>query len=771
MKKILSAILATVLLFGASFALLSFNASAADKAELNVKWNDGYVVISPNNPYGLDDFVKSSNYSSTDVFTVPKAGTRLTWTDSADSKFLANTALSVSNWKQENGVWVLDKEKPMFTGASGKYIALTESATLSGSTVTSITYTYITDTDNENLRLCVAGTGAGIKVYSEELGLSESSWDKALALYPDTPSAPVSDITSAPIDAKLLEEELKWNYGYVGSTTHSSYPNQIKQGELSYVYSSVFTVPKAGTTVYFFDSTVKDAGDAQYASANAAIFSFWQKSGNNWVMDSSKESINGTNANQMVIGSHKMYWYTTTSDNENLRLCYRAGVADYSLPIKTFDIYLEEPVNMTEVTVSNVLTDTSYTDGSGNKINFKIYLPEGYKNSASCKLLFNFSSKTDIIDALIADKTDAVIVSFSGSTRECEKLVDAVVEAYDLNPYFMYMIGSAELASSIGKAFSNYILSTKTYSSPLDEGKALLAAQPNYYGILDQITMYAIGDSYFGGYTLGKLGTWVNRMGNKYGMHYINYGVDGSTMSNYVTNKNPMVDRYMNMEKGDADVILLEGGRNDRTLEAPIGTNDSHDTKTLLGAANTIIDGLLKTYPNALIIVVTPWYQTAKVSATGLSNIDYANALRDLVAYRNDPRIVCLYAADKDATGVNMSDANFRAQYCLSPTDASHLNLDGMKMIQPYMEKFIATELAKFKGLTLNGEEIVEDTSSTPLPEDTSSPDVTTQITDTSAELENNTSRKGCSSVSFFAPVVTVIVSAFALAIVFKKKF
>ena len=140
----------------------------------------------------------------------------------------------------------------------------------------------------------------------------------------------------------------------------------------------------------------------------------------------------------------------TTSDNENLRLCYRAGVADYSLPIKTFDIYLEEPVNMTEVTVSNVLTDTSYTDGSGNKINFKIYLPEGYKNSASCKLLFNFSSKTDIIDALIADKTDAVIVSFSGSTRECEKLVDAVVEAYDLNPYFMYMIGSAELASSIG---------------------------------------------------------------------------------------------------------------------------------------------------------------------------------------------------------------------------------------------------------------------------------------------------------------------------------
>ena len=378
MKRTLSLLLAAIMLISSAISLVTVNVSAADKKEIEVKWNEGYVVISPNNPYGFDDYVASSNYSSTDVFTVPKAGTKITWTDDLDNKFVANTGLTVSNWKMENGVWVLDKEKPMFTGASGKYTTITESATLSGTTVKSITYTYITDTDNENLRLCVGGKGTGIKVYAEELGLTESSWDKALALYPAAPKAPVSEITGADIDAKVLDEELKWNYGYVGSPTHSSYPNQIKQGELSYVYSSVFTVPKAGTTVYLFDSTVTDAGSAQYASANAAIFSFWKKAGNDWIMDSTKTSINGSNANQMIIGSHKMYWYTTTSDNESLRLCYRAGVSDYTLPIKTFDIYLKAPISIAKEASVNALTDSSYTDGSGNKIDFKIYLPEGY---------------------------------------------------------------------------------------------------------------------------------------------------------------------------------------------------------------------------------------------------------------------------------------------------------------------------------------------------------------------------------------------------------
>ena len=227
---------------------------------------------------------------------------------------------------------------------------------------------------------------------------------------------------------------------------------------------------------------------------------------------------------------------------------------------------------------------------------------------------------------------------------------------------------------------------------------SVLKSQDDFNKLLMGITMYAMGDSYFGGSSLGKEGTWVNLLGGKYGMDFINYGIGGSTMSDYVTDKNPMVIRYKNMAKGDADVILLEGGRNDRSKEVPLGDFESRDSKTFMGSINIMLDGMLKTYPNALIILVTPWYHTGTVAATGLSNVDYANAMRDLAEYRNDKRIVCLYAADPNTIGVNMNDASFRKKYCVAENDVSHLNAEGMMYVLPFMEQFIAAEFSKFKG-------------------------------------------------------------------------
>ena len=45
------------------------------------------------------------------------------------------------------------------------------------------------------------------------------------------------------------------------------------------------------------------------------------------------------------------------------------------------------------------------------------------------------------------------------------------------------------------------------------------AADEAYYPELEGITMYAMGDSYFGGSSLGKEVTWVNKLGNKYKMN------------------------------------------------------------------------------------------------------------------------------------------------------------------------------------------------------------------------------------------------------------
>lgn len=264
----------------------------------------------------------------------------------------------------------------------------------------------------------------------------------------------------------------------------------------------------------------------------------------------------------------------------------------------------------------------------------------------------------------------------------------------------LVLIGTTDYLTGLAvQEFVKYVNeSTEASELTVSNDYTVLKSQDDFNKILMGITMYAMGDSYFGGSSLGKEATWVNMLGEKYGMDYVNYGIGGSTMSDYVTDKNPMVLRYTRMAKGDADVILLEGGRNDRSKEVPIGDLDSRDSKTFLGSINIMLDGMLKTYPNALIILVTPWYHTGKVAATGLSNVDYANAMRSLAEHRNDKRIVCLYAADPNTIGVNMNDANFRKQYCIKPDDVSHLNLDGMKYVLTFMEQFIASEYAKFKG-------------------------------------------------------------------------
>ena len=254
-------------------------------------------------------------------------------------------------------------------------------------------------------------------------------------------------------------------------------------------------------------------------------------------------------------------------------------------------------------------------------------------------------------------------------------------------------------------------------------------------------------------------------------MHYVNYGIGGSTISNFVTDKNPMCIRFKTMEKGDADIILLEGGRNDRSMLVPLGTNDSKDTKTFKGALNVMIDDMLKTYPNAMIVLVTAWYQTAKVS-TGLTNVSYADAMKELAAYRNDPRVVCLYAADPDATGVNMNVAEFRAKYCIAPNDASHLNNDGMDLVLPYMEKFVATAYAKYLGLNLDGS---DPNATTAPPENTEGPTDTTTppaVEDTTtAPTDIGKDDKGCGSVAIGAYAIAFVVSVFGAAIIAKKKF
>lgn len=769
MKKILSIVLALAMLT----SVLTLTATAAEKVQLDVKWNQGWAVISPANCYDSqfdEDYEAASGFASTDVFTVPKAGTKITWTDPA-SDFAANSVLIVSSWKQENGAWVLDRDGAMMVGAGGDSSKASTAEVVSGGKVN---YTYITSTDNENIRLCVkAPDASSIAVYAEETNAPVGSWTRIKNTIDafHNKAIPVNTTNWGAIAYEDVSDQLTWNYGYVGSGTHSSQKNKIKDNSYEYIYSSVLTIPKAGTTVYVFDDNV-------YASDTAATFSWWKKAGNSWLFDTSKPSLDANTANQKMFGSIKMYWYTTTEDNENMRFCTHGVHSDYAISVRP-KVCIAQPFSATPITATGALTAASYTDRTGGKVDYKIYLPEGFKAGDNVKTLFSIGGDTAVADALVAAKTEYVVITANVEAAVAADMMDVLVTTYGLNPHMFYLYGADTVKAACKDVFCATMSSTAGYATAKEAGEALLANRSKYYGILDGINMYAMGDSYFGGSAVRKGITWVNQMGNKYGMDYINYGIGGSTMSAYVTNKDPMCLRYRTMEKGPCDLILLEGGRNDRSVLVPIGTNDTRDIKTFKGAVNTMIDGMLKTYPDALIVLVTAWYNTAKTSA-GKSNVDFANALRELAEYRNDPRVICLYAADKNATGVDMDSAAFRAKYCCTSSDVSHLNGAGMEMIQPYMEKFLAEALAEYKGLTVDGEPIPAEpevttpaeTDLVPVPEDTTpapaetTPAEATPVETTPAPVE----KTGCGGVIGGAVALVALISVAGCAVLKKNK-
>ncbi len=207
----------------------------------------------------------------------------------------------------------------------------------------------------------------------------------------------------------------------------------------------------------------------------------------------------------------------------------------------------------------------------------------------------------------------------------------------------------------------------------------------SYYPVLEGIRLTAMGDSYFGGSQLGKDGVWLKLLADEYDMKLNNYGIGGSTVSNYVTTKNPMCDRFKSMKNG-ADVVIIEGGRNDYSQKVPLGDINSRDTKTFAGALNVIIDGYKEKYPEAMLMGVTCWYVND-------SQQKYAEMMMDVCRAQG---IVCFDASDQKLTGVYMNDPAFRAEYCQTPTDVSHLNAAGMELVEPVFEKFIAEEYEKF---------------------------------------------------------------------------
>lgn len=135
-------------------------------------------------------------------------------------------------------------------------------------------------------------------------------------------------------------------------------------------------------------------------------------------------------------------------------------------------------------------------------------------------------------------------------------------------------------------------------------------------------------------YTSTQYWDWINsRVGE---MTIYNYGISGQRITTFAT-------RYANMHY--SDIITVFGGVNDwgQANPTPLGETTDSTNSTFYGALNVLCAGLLSTFPQSLIIFVTPlgnngWgtWPTDK-NSLGLTIYDYANAIKEVCAFYKIP--------------------------------------------------------------------------------------------------------------------------------------
>ena len=185
--------------------------------------------------------------------------------------------------------------------------------------------------------LACNGDGTGIQNTSTNGGTTAATTGgNAPEDMPDDDTPP-----SGPVDL-----DLAWHYGYVASATHSTTPNQLVENGEKYSYSDVFTVRHAGTTVTFMDDNTNSNGDQMFASKNCFVFSSWIKEGEEWVLDRYGFNYAGDTSTDSPIvavsmGGKILYSYTTSVDNENIRVCFRSGQTASFTPASYPTVVLE----------------------------------------------------------------------------------------------------------------------------------------------------------------------------------------------------------------------------------------------------------------------------------------------------------------------------------------------------------------------------------------------------------------------------------------------
>lgn len=122
--------------------------------------------------------------------------------------------------------------------------------------------------------------------------------------------------------------------------------------------------------------------------------------------------------------------------------------------------------------------------------------------------------------------------------------------------------------------------------------------------------LVVLGDSYIRGDGIQLGETWSYKLAQKYDMQYENYGINGNCMV-FNNGSVPMCERYTEIP-ADADIIVVQGGKNDfnyRSNSASGNMTDEQFLTTFRNGLVTLVMGLIKKYrhKHTTIIFGTPW--------------------------------------------------------------------------------------------------------------------------------------------------------------------
>lgn len=177
----------------------------------------------------------------------------------------------------------------------------------------------------------------------------------------------------------------------------------------------------------------------------------------------------------------------------------------------------------------------------------------------------------------------------------------------------------------------------------------------------------SLGDS------ITAAGLYQTKVANIISQRIINYGIAGSTIAAGASGSNPMCTRYNTIDS-TCNLITVFGGTNDFGQSIALGTltTGTYDTSTFYGALQTLIEGLLSTYPNARIVFITPTQRSTGKTANGVALLmsDYVTAIKNACANYNIP-IVDVFAD----SGINVLNINTFTSDGTHPNDAGHTRI------------------------------------------------------------------------------------------------